>query len=181
MKQSNHQTDVIIWNDGYRVGPRDWCWMPSVVADLVCLCVQQQGQTGSASSQSSLLHMPHRQSPLHQASSASSSSSSSSSALSVGQLVSSKYSIPAALVVHHSKTSKINFQPGAELDKPNRRRGRGGSRAKADLYKIYRHIPSQWRSELHALFQHQTSPHWDVAINFARGSFGAWASLSFEL
>uniref|UniRef100_A0A3Q3W0W0 POU domain protein n=1 Tax=Mola mola TaxID=94237 RepID=A0A3Q3W0W0_MOLML len=48
---------------------------------------QQQGQTGPSSSQPKLLHMPHRQSPLHQASS-SSSTSSSSSALSVGQLVS---------------------------------------------------------------------------------------------
>ncbi|KAI9516646.1 POU domain, class 6, transcription factor 2 [Dissostichus eleginoides] len=47
----------------------------------------QQGQTGPVSSQPNLLHMPHRQSPLHQASS-SSSTSSSSSALSVGQLVS---------------------------------------------------------------------------------------------
>ncbi|CAB1448661.1 unnamed protein product [Pleuronectes platessa] len=45
----------------------------------------QQSQTGPLSSQPNLLHMPHRQSPLHQASS-SSSTSSSSSALSVGQL-----------------------------------------------------------------------------------------------
>lgn len=73
---------------------------------LFACVVQQQGQTGSASSQPSLLHMPHRQSPLHQASSASSSSS-SSSALSVGQLVSSKCSL-------ESEMSKINFQPGAE-------------------------------------------------------------------
>ncbi|CAG10232.1 unnamed protein product, partial [Tetraodon nigroviridis] len=56
---------------------------------------QQQGQPGSASSQPSLLHMPHRQSPLHQASSASSSSSSSSSALSVGQLVSNPQTAPS--------------------------------------------------------------------------------------
>ncbi|XP_056869042.1 POU domain, class 6, transcription factor 2 isoform X2 [Takifugu flavidus] len=56
---------------------------------------QQQGQTGPASSQPSLLHMPHRQSPLHQASSASSSSSSSSSALSVGQLVSNPQTAPS--------------------------------------------------------------------------------------
>ncbi|XP_070842369.1 POU domain, class 6, transcription factor 2 isoform X1 [Chaetodon auriga] len=55
---------------------------------------QQQGQTGSASSQPNLLHMPHRQSPLHQASS-SSSTSSSSSALSVGQLVSNPQTAPS--------------------------------------------------------------------------------------
>lgn len=65
----------------------------SSVCVCACVCVQlpqaQQGQTGPASSQPNLLHMPHRQSPLHQASS-SSSTSSSSSALSVGQLVSSK-------------------------------------------------------------------------------------------
>ncbi|XP_026147522.1 POU domain, class 6, transcription factor 2 isoform X1 [Mastacembelus armatus] len=54
----------------------------------------QQGQTGSASSQPNLLHMPHRQSPLHQASS-SSSTSSSSSALSVGQLVSNPQTAPS--------------------------------------------------------------------------------------
>ncbi|KAK2859614.1 hypothetical protein Q5P01_004234 [Channa striata] len=54
----------------------------------------QQGQTGPASSQPSLLHMPHRQSPLHQASS-SSSTSSSSSALSVGQLVSNPQTAPS--------------------------------------------------------------------------------------
>ncbi|XP_070709492.1 POU domain, class 6, transcription factor 2 [Pempheris klunzingeri] len=53
---------------------------------------QQQGQT--ASSQPNLLHMPHRQSPLHQASS-SSSTSSSSSALSVGQLVSNPQTAPS--------------------------------------------------------------------------------------
>ncbi|XP_052361557.1 POU domain, class 6, transcription factor 2-like isoform X3 [Oncorhynchus keta] len=47
----------------------------------------QHVQTGPLSSQPNLLHMPHSQSPLRQASS-SSSSSSSSSALSVGQLVS---------------------------------------------------------------------------------------------
>lgn len=70
----------------------------------VCVCVQmpqaQQGQTGPASSQASLLHMPHRQSPLHQASS-SSSTSSSSSALSVGQLVSSK--CPTRLTNTHKR------------------------------------------------------------------------------
>ncbi|XP_030254512.1 POU domain, class 6, transcription factor 2 isoform X2 [Sparus aurata] len=55
---------------------------------------QQQGQTGPASSQPNLLHMPHRQSPLHQASS-SSSTSSSSSALSVGQLVSNPQTAPS--------------------------------------------------------------------------------------
>nr|XP_046227339.1 POU domain, class 6, transcription factor 2 isoform X2 [Scatophagus argus] len=55
---------------------------------------QQQGQTGSTSSQPNLLHMPHRQSPLHQASS-SSSTSSSSSALSVGQLVSNPQTAPS--------------------------------------------------------------------------------------
>uniref|UniRef100_A0A4W5M885 POU class 6 homeobox 2 n=1 Tax=Hucho hucho TaxID=62062 RepID=A0A4W5M885_9TELE len=49
----------------------------------------QHVQTGPVSSQPNLLHMPHSQSPLRQASS-SSSSSSSSSALSVGQLVSSE-------------------------------------------------------------------------------------------
>ncbi|KAM3860816.1 POU domain, class 6, transcription factor 2 [Diretmus argenteus] len=54
----------------------------------------QQGQTGPASSQPNLLHMPHRQSPLHQASS-SSSTSSSSSALSVGQLVSNPQTAPS--------------------------------------------------------------------------------------
>ncbi|KAM4719131.1 POU domain, class 6, transcription factor 2 isoform 2-T3 [Anableps anableps] len=54
----------------------------------------QQGQTGPASSQANLLHMPHRQSPLHQASS-SSSTSSSSSALSVGQLVSNPQTAPS--------------------------------------------------------------------------------------
>ncbi|KAM6900322.1 POU domain, class 6, transcription factor 2 isoform 2-T2 [Xenentodon cancila] len=54
----------------------------------------QQAQTGPASSQPSLLHMPHRQSPLHQASS-SSSTSSSSSALSVGQLVSNPQTAPS--------------------------------------------------------------------------------------
>ncbi|XP_041823438.1 POU domain, class 6, transcription factor 2 [Melanotaenia boesemani] len=54
----------------------------------------QQGQTGTASSQPNLLHMPHRQSPLHQASS-SSSTSSSSSALSVGQLVSNPQTAPS--------------------------------------------------------------------------------------
>nr|XP_020475441.1 POU domain, class 6, transcription factor 2 isoform X2 [Monopterus albus] len=54
----------------------------------------QQGQTGSTSSQPSLLHMPHRQSPLHQGSS-SSSTSSSSSALSVGQLVSNPQTAPS--------------------------------------------------------------------------------------
>ncbi|CAB1349542.1 unnamed protein product [Coregonus sp. 'balchen'] len=47
----------------------------------------QHVQTGPVSSQPNLLHMPHSQSPLRQASS-SSSSSSSSSTLSVGQLVS---------------------------------------------------------------------------------------------
>uniref|UniRef100_A0A8C5H3Z2 POU domain protein n=1 Tax=Gouania willdenowi TaxID=441366 RepID=A0A8C5H3Z2_GOUWI len=55
----------------------------------------QQGQTGPASSQPNLLHMPHRQSPLHQASSSSSTSSSSSSALSVGQLVSNPQTAPS--------------------------------------------------------------------------------------
>lgn len=68
-------------------------YIVSALSLSVCVCVQlpqaQQGQTGPASSQPNLLHMPHRQSPLHQASS-SSSTSSSSSALSVGQLVSSK-------------------------------------------------------------------------------------------
>uniref|UniRef100_A0A3B3B7N5 POU domain protein n=1 Tax=Oryzias melastigma TaxID=30732 RepID=A0A3B3B7N5_ORYME len=54
----------------------------------------QQAQTGAASSQPNLLHMPHRQSPLHQASS-SSSTSSSSSALSVGQLVSNPQTAPS--------------------------------------------------------------------------------------
>ncbi|KAM4606260.1 POU domain, class 6, transcription factor 2 [Polymixia lowei] len=54
----------------------------------------QPGQTGPASSQPNLLHMPHRQSPLHQASS-SSSTSSSSSALSVGQLVSNPQTAPS--------------------------------------------------------------------------------------
>ncbi|XP_015231148.1 PREDICTED: POU domain, class 6, transcription factor 2 isoform X2 [Cyprinodon variegatus] len=54
----------------------------------------QQGQSGPASSQANLLHMPHRQSPLHQASS-SSSTSSSSSALSVGQLVSNPQTAPS--------------------------------------------------------------------------------------
>ncbi|XP_034023281.1 POU domain, class 6, transcription factor 2 isoform X1 [Thalassophryne amazonica] len=54
----------------------------------------QQGQTGPAPSQPNLLHMPHRQSPLHQASS-SSSTSSSSSALSVGQLVSNPQTAPS--------------------------------------------------------------------------------------
>ncbi|XP_008394882.1 POU domain, class 6, transcription factor 2 isoform X2 [Poecilia reticulata] len=54
----------------------------------------QQGQTGPVSSQANLLHMPHRQSPLHQASS-SSSTSSSSSALSVGQLVSNPQTAPS--------------------------------------------------------------------------------------
>ncbi|KAF3836335.1 hypothetical protein F7725_028893 [Dissostichus mawsoni] len=54
----------------------------------------QQGQTGPVSSQPNLLHMPHRQSPLHQASS-SSSTSSSSSALSVGQLVSNPQTAPS--------------------------------------------------------------------------------------
>ncbi|KAF7669965.1 hypothetical protein LDENG_00105730 [Lucifuga dentata] len=54
----------------------------------------QQGQTGLATSQPSLLHMSHRQSPLHQASS-SSSTSSSSSALSVGQLVSNPQTAPS--------------------------------------------------------------------------------------
>ncbi|XP_061569364.1 POU domain, class 6, transcription factor 2 isoform X3 [Cololabis saira] len=54
----------------------------------------QQAQTGPASSQPSLLHMPHRHSPLHQASS-SSSTSSSSSALSVGQLVSNPQTAPS--------------------------------------------------------------------------------------
>ncbi|XP_029313560.1 POU domain, class 6, transcription factor 2 isoform X3 [Cottoperca gobio] len=54
----------------------------------------QQGQIGPASSQPNLLHMPHRQSPLHQASS-SSSTSSSSSALSVGQLVSNPQTAPS--------------------------------------------------------------------------------------
>lgn len=146
----------------------------AIGADVLRLCVQQQGQTGSASSQAGLLHMPHRQSPLHPASSASSSSSSSSSALSVGQLVSSKCSIQLIeSAASCGETSKINFQPGAELDKPDRRRERGASRAKADLYKIYRHIPARWRSELRALFQRQTSPRWNVAINFAGGSFGA--------
>lgn len=52
----------------------------------------QASQTSQAPpvSQSSLLRMPHSQSPLRQASSSSSTSSSSSSALSVGQLVSSE-------------------------------------------------------------------------------------------
>ncbi|XP_078794347.1 POU domain, class 6, transcription factor 2 isoform X1 [Oryzias latipes] len=54
----------------------------------------QQAQTGPASTQPNLLHMPHRQSPLHQASS-SSSTSSSSSALSVGQLVSNPQTAPS--------------------------------------------------------------------------------------
>nr|XP_019943308.1 PREDICTED: POU domain, class 6, transcription factor 2 isoform X6 [Paralichthys olivaceus] len=54
----------------------------------------QQSQTGPVSSQPNLLHMPHRQSPLHQASS-SSSTSSSSSALSVGQLVSNPQTAPS--------------------------------------------------------------------------------------
>ncbi|RVE58676.1 hypothetical protein OJAV_G00196470 [Oryzias javanicus] len=55
----------------------------------------QQAQTGAASgAQTNLLHMPHRQSPLHQASS-SSSTSSSSSALSVGQLVSNPQTAPS--------------------------------------------------------------------------------------
>ncbi|KAM9827462.1 POU domain, class 6, transcription factor 2 [Neosynchiropus ocellatus] len=54
----------------------------------------QQGQTGPTSAQPNLLHMPHRQSPLHQASS-SSSTSSSSSALSVGQLVSNPQTAPS--------------------------------------------------------------------------------------
>ncbi|XP_068604365.1 LOW QUALITY PROTEIN: POU domain, class 6, transcription factor 2 [Brachionichthys hirsutus] len=58
------------------------------------LVQSQQGQTGPASSQPNLLHMPHRQSPLHQASS-SSSTSSSSSALSVGQLVSNPQTAPS--------------------------------------------------------------------------------------
>ncbi|XP_046880137.1 POU domain, class 6, transcription factor 2 [Hypomesus transpacificus] len=52
----------------------------------------QQNQT--ATSQPGLLHMPHSQSPLRQASS-SSSSSSSSSALSVGQLVSNPQTAPS--------------------------------------------------------------------------------------
>ncbi|XP_016887198.1 POU domain, class 6, transcription factor 2 isoform X1 [Cynoglossus semilaevis] len=56
---------------------------------------QNQNQTGPASSQPGLLHMPHRQSPLHQASSSSSSTSSSSSALSVGQLVSNPQTAPS--------------------------------------------------------------------------------------
>lgn len=113
---------MIIWNDGYRVDPSDWCWMPSVVTDLACLCVQQQGQTGSASSQPSLLHMPHRQSPLHQASSASSSSS-SSSALSVGQLVSSKCSIQLIESAGSCSSSQRNVQ-----NKPSARRWTGGEK-----------------------------------------------------
>lgn len=52
-----------------------------------------QAQPAPPVSQSGLLRMPHNQSPLHQASSSSSNSSSSSSALSVGQLVSSKYKL----------------------------------------------------------------------------------------
>ncbi|XP_034562908.1 POU domain, class 6, transcription factor 2 isoform X1 [Notolabrus celidotus] len=55
---------------------------------------QQQVQSGPVSSQPNMLHMPHRQSPLHQASS-SSSTSSSSSALSVGQLVSNPQTAPS--------------------------------------------------------------------------------------
>ncbi|XP_010883848.2 POU domain, class 6, transcription factor 2 isoform X2 [Esox lucius] len=54
----------------------------------------QQGQPGPVSSQPNLLHMPHGQSPLRQATS-SSSSSSSSSALSVGQLVSNPQTAPS--------------------------------------------------------------------------------------
>ncbi|MBN3311214.1 POU domain, class 6, transcription factor 2 [Amia ocellicauda] len=59
----------------------------------------QQGQVGPASSQASLLHLPHSQvslsqSPVRQASS-SSSTSSSSSALSVGQLVSNPQTAPS--------------------------------------------------------------------------------------
>ncbi|XP_061614895.1 POU domain, class 6, transcription factor 2 isoform X2 [Phyllopteryx taeniolatus] len=57
----------------------------------------QQGANGPASSSSAqpgLLHLPHRQSPLHQPSS-SSSTSSSSSALSVGQLVSNPQTAPS--------------------------------------------------------------------------------------
>ncbi|CAJ1082478.1 POU domain%2C class 6, transcription factor 2 isoform X3 [Xyrichtys novacula] len=55
---------------------------------------QQQAQSGPVSAQPNMLHMPHRQSPLHQASS-SSSTSSSSSALSVGQLVSNPQTAPS--------------------------------------------------------------------------------------
>lgn len=76
----------------------------------VFVCVQlpqaQQGQTGPASSQPNLLHMPHRQSPLHQASS-SSSTSSSSSALSVGQLVSSKCLTQLTKTQHAYKYSTL--------------------------------------------------------------------------
>ncbi|XP_061661992.1 POU domain, class 6, transcription factor 2 [Syngnathoides biaculeatus] len=62
----------------------------------------QQGANGptsssspSSSSQPGLLHVPQRQSPLHQPSSSSSTSSSSSSALSVGQLVSNPQTAPS--------------------------------------------------------------------------------------
>ncbi|MBN3324661.1 PO6F2 factor, partial [Atractosteus spatula] len=63
------------------------------------LSQSQQGQVGPASSQASLLHLPHSQaslsqSPVRQASS-SSSTSSSSSALSVGQLVSNPQTAPS--------------------------------------------------------------------------------------
>lgn len=149
MKSSNQQTEVIIVTDACRVGPGDWCRMPSVVTDLVCLCVQQQGQTGSASSQPSLLHMPHRQSPLHQASSASSSSSSSSSALSVGQLVSSKCSIRLLQSTASRSSSQRNVQNKRSPQVPNQINQTGGereggrSRAKAHLYKVYRQIPAR--------------------------------------
>ncbi|KAM3593673.1 uncharacterized protein V6R79_018757 [Siganus canaliculatus] len=57
---------------------------------------QQQSQSGAASTQPpNLLHMPHRQSPLHHQASSSSSTSSSSSALSVGQLVSNPQTAPS--------------------------------------------------------------------------------------
>lgn len=79
----------------------------------LCVCVQlpqaQQGQTGPTSSQPNLLHMPHRQSPLHQASS-SSSISSSSSALSVGQLVSSKCQTQLTKVQHAYKSLTLCIQ-----------------------------------------------------------------------
>nr|XP_015209835.1 PREDICTED: POU domain, class 6, transcription factor 2 isoform X4 [Lepisosteus oculatus] len=63
------------------------------------LSQSQQGQVGPASSQASLLHLPHSQSSLSQSpvrqASSSSSTSSSSSALSVGQLVSNPQTAPS--------------------------------------------------------------------------------------
>ena len=86
--------DIVLYNT------MSICFFSSLCV-FVFACVQlpqaQQSQTGPVSSQPNLLHMPHRQSPLHQASS-SSSTSSSSSALSVGQLVSSK--CPTELTKH---------------------------------------------------------------------------------